>query len=220
MSRRSVVGIVLGLLFAAGVVAQSVPGPGAPTGAGQSAAAAPPPPAPGTAVAIFASGCFWCTESDFEKLPGVISAESGYIGGTVERPNYRQVSAGRTGHTEAVRVVFDPARVGYEQLLEHFWRNVDPTVKDQQFCDVGNHYRSGIFYLDPAQKRAAEASRTALEASRRFPRIHTEITAATTFWVAEDYHQDYYKKNPVRYQIYRSGCGRDARLAELWGKAN
>ena len=217
MSRRSVVGIVLGLLFAAGVVAQSVPDPGAASGGGKSATAAPPPPAPGTAVAIFASGCFWCTESDFEKLPGVISAESGYMRGKVERPTYKQVSAGGTGHVEVVRVVFDPARVSYQQLLEHFWRNIDPTVKDQQFCDVGDMYRSGIYFLDAAQQRAAEASRSALVASKRFAQIHTEIEPATTFWPAEDYHQDYYKKNELRYNYYRLSCGRDARVKKLWG---
>ncbi len=212
---RTVV-VVLGLLLAAGVIAQSTPAPSAKGKPGAQAAGTGPPA--GSAIAIFASGCFWCTESDFEKLPGVLSAESGYIGGKVERPAYRQVGTGGTGHAQAVRIVFDPKRVTYEQLLEHFWRNVDPTVKDQQFCDVGSQYRSGIFFLDAAQQRAAEASRSTLEASKRFARIYTEVTPATTFWVAEDYHQDYYKKNPIRYQVYRSGCGRDARLAELWGK--
>ena len=213
---RTVV-VVLGLLLAAGVIAQSTPAPSAKGKPGAQAAGTAPPA--GSAIAIFASGCFWCTESDFEKLPGVLSAESGYIGGKVERPAYRQVGTGGTGHAQAVRIVFDPKRVTYEQLLEHFWRNVDPTVKDQQFCDIGSQYRSGIFFLDAAQQRAAEASRSALEASKRFARIYTEVTPATTFWVAEDYHQDYYKKNPIRYQVYRSGCGRDARLAELWGKS-
>jgi len=204
-------------MLAAAVIAQSTPAPSAKDKPGAQAAGTAPPA--GSAIAIFASGCFWCTESDFEKLPGVLSAESGYIGGKVERPAYRQVGAGGTGHAQAVRIVFDPKRVTYAQLLEHFWRNVDPTVKDQQFCDVGSQYRSGIFFLDAAQQRAAEASRSALEASKRFPRIFTEVTPATTFWVAEDYHQDYYKKNPIRYQVYRTGCGRDARLADLWGKA-
>jgi peptide-methionine (S)-S-oxide reductase len=225
------VAALLGSAFGALVAAQAPSGaggtagaapaksvPGAIAGSAVPAGAAPLTGVPGAAVAVFASGCFWCTESDFEKLPGVISAESGYIGGNVDRPTYRQVSAGRTGHTEAVRVVYDPAKVSYERLLEHFWRNVDPTVKDAQFCDVGSQYRSGIFYVDAEQKRAAEASRAVLEATKRFPRIFTEVTAATTFWLAEDYHQDYAKRNPVRYQLYRSGCGRDARLAELWGK--
>ena len=176
-------------------------------------------PVPGAeATAIFASGCFCCTESDFEKLPGVVSAESGYTGGRTENPTYEQVSAGATGHAEAVRLRYDPERVSYEQLLAHYWRNVDPTVKDRQFCDHGTQYRSAIFYLDEAQRRAAEASRDALLASGRFERIHTEIVAASTFWPAEEYHQDYYKKNPLRYGYYRHTCGRDARLEALWGK--
>ncbi|MFO0518922.1 MAG: peptide-methionine (S)-S-oxide reductase MsrA [bacterium] len=200
-------GVLLAALAARAVAQVAAPGPAAPPAAAQA----------GRASAIFAGGCFWCVEADFEKLPGVISAESGYMRGKVDRPTYKQVSAGGTGHVEVVRVVFDPARVSYQQLLEHFWRNIDPTVKDQQFCDVGDMYRSGIYFLDAAQQRAAEASRSALVASKRFSQIHTEIESATTFWPAEDYHQDYYKKNPVRYKLYRSGCGRDARLAELWG---
>jgi peptide-methionine (S)-S-oxide reductase len=171
----------------------------------------------GEASAIFASGCFWCTESDFEKLPGVISAESGYTAGRTANPSYEEVSAGGTGHTEAVRVRYDPARVSYPQMLDHFWRNVDPTVKDSQFCDHGTQYRSGIYFLDDAQRKAAEASRDALLKSGRFAQIHTEIVAATTFYPAEEYHQDYYKKNPLRYNLYRRGCGRDARLEQLWG---
>jgi peptide-methionine (S)-S-oxide reductase len=172
---------------------------------------------PRTATAIFASGCFWCTESDFEKLPGVISAESGYIDGKTANPTYEQVSAGSTGHTEAVRVVYDPARVSYPQLLDHFWKNVDPTVKNRQFCDVGSQYRSGIYWLTEAERKAAEESRDALLKSGRFKEIHTEIKAASTFYPAEAYHQDYYKKNPVRYSYYRNGCGRDSRLQQLWG---
>jgi peptide-methionine (S)-S-oxide reductase len=171
----------------------------------------------GAATAIFASGCFWCTESDFEKLPGVIEAVSGYIGGLVANPSYQQVSSGVTGHAEAVRLIYDPAKVSYEKLLEHYWKNVDPTVKDRQFCDTGSAYRSAIFVIDEAQRRAAEASRDAIAKTGRFARIYTEIVPATTFYVAEDYHQDFYKKNPIRYQYYRTGCGRDARLAELWG---
>jgi peptide-methionine (S)-S-oxide reductase len=169
------------------------------------------------ATAIFAGGCFWCTESDFEKLPGVTKAESGYIGGKVADPTYEEVSAGRTGHAEAVRVWYDPQQVTYEQLLDYFWRNVDPTVKDRQFCDVGSQYRTAIFYENDAQRAAAETSKAALEKSGRFSRIYTEIAPATTFYVAEAYHQDYYKKNPLRYRYYRASCGRDARLAELWG---
>ncbi len=173
--------------------------------------------APGTATAIVAGGCFWCVEKDFEELPGVISAESGYIAGHKAKPTYQEVSAGHTGHTEAVRIVYDPARVSYGKLLEHFWRNIDPTARDRQFCDIGSQYRSGIYWQNEAERRAAEASRDALLASGRFKKIHTEIVAAGTFWPAEEYHQDYYKKNPLRYKIYRSGCGRDARLVELWG---
>lgn len=174
-------------------------------------------PAPRTATAIFAGGCFWCTESDFEKLPGVIGAESGYTAGQVASPSYAQVSAGGTGHTEAVRVTYDPARITYRQLLDHFWRNVDPTAKDRQFCDVGNQYRSGIYWQTEAERQAAEQSRDALRKRDQFAQIHTEIVPATTFYPAEEYHQDYYKKNPIRYNFYRQGCGRDARLKELWG---
>lgn len=171
----------------------------------------------GGATAIFAGGCFWCTESDFEKLPGVISAESGYTGGRTANPSYQAVSSGATGHTEAVRVRYDPARVSYPQLLDHFWRNVDPTVKDSQFCDHGTQYRSGIYYLNEEQRKAAEASRDALLKNGKVAQIHTEIVAAATFYPAEEYHQDYYKKNPLRYKVYRLGCGRDARLEQIWG---
>jgi peptide-methionine (S)-S-oxide reductase len=180
------------------------------------APAAAPAPAK-LATAILAGGCFWCVEADFEKLRGVVKVESGYAGGSVPNPTYEQVSAGGTGHTEAVRVFYDPAQVKYEQLLDHFWRNIDPTVKDRQFCDVGNQYRAAILYQSDAERVAALASKTALERSGRFARIHTEIIPAGRFYVAEEYHQDYYKKNPVRYAYYRRGCGRDARLRELWG---
>ena len=176
-------------------------------------AAAPPR----TATAIVASGCFWCTESDFEKLPGVISAESGYIDGKTANPTYQEVSSGATGYTEAVRVLYDPARVSYGQLLDHFWKNVDPTVKNRQFCDIGSQYRSGIYWQTEAERKVAEESRDALLKSGRFKEIHTEIKAASTFYPAEEYHQDYYKKNPIRYSYYRNGCGRDARLQQLWG---
>lgn len=170
--------------------------------------------------AIFAGGCFWCTESDFEKLPGVLHAVSGYTGGTEQNPTYEQVSARATGHTEAVEVTYDPAKVSYAQLVEFHWRHIDPTAKNQQFCDSGPQYRSGIYWKTPEQKKIAEASKDALEKSGvlKAP-IQTEILAATTFWPAEDYHQDYAKKNPVRYRYYRSGCGRDARLKELWGSS-
>jgi len=173
---------------------------------------------PRAATAIFASGCFWCTESDFEKLPGVISAESGYTDGNTANPTSREVSSGATGHTEAVRVVYDPVRVSYPQLLDHFWRNVDPTVRNRQFCDIGSQYRSAIFWQTETERQAAEHSREALLKGGRFKEIHTEIKAASTFYPAEEYHQDYYKKNPLRYSYYRSGCGRDARLQQLWGK--
>ncbi|PIL45798.1 peptide-methionine (S)-S-oxide reductase [Massilia eurypsychrophila] len=169
-----------------------------------------------SATAIFASGCFWCTESDFEKLQGVVKVESGYTSGRVQNPTYEQVSAGATGHTEAVRVVYDPSKVSYQQLLAHFWRNVDPTVKDRQFCDVGSQYRSGIYYLNEEQRQAAQASLETLQKSRRFERIYTEIVPASTFYLAETYHQDYAKKNPIRYTYYRTSCGRDARLKQLW----
>ena len=173
--------------------------------------------AEGSATAIFAGGCFWCVEADFEKLPGVVKAESGYIGGKVPNPTYEAVSAGSTGHAEAVRVWYDPQQVTYEQLVDFFWRHIDPTVKDRQFCDVGSQYRSAIFYENDAQRAAAEGSKAALEKSGRLPRIYTEIVPAGTFYLAEEYHQDYYKKNPVRYRYYRTGCGRDARVAEVWG---
>jgi peptide-methionine (S)-S-oxide reductase len=173
-----------------------------------------------TARAIFAGGCFWCMEPPFDKLDGVISTTSGYIGGQKTNPTYKEVSSGRTGHTEAVEVVYDPKKVGYEKLLEVFWHNIDPTVKDQQFCDVGNQYRTGIFYIGDEQKKLAEASKTALDRTKPFKQpIVTEITRAAEFYPAEDYHQDYYLKNPLQYQFYRSGCGRDARLQQLWGGA-
>ena len=173
-----------------------------------------------TAKAIFAGGCFWCMEHPFDVLPGVVSTTSGYIGGQKKNPTYEEVSSGRTGHTEAVQVVYDPKKVTYERLLDVFWHNIDPTVKDQQFCDHGSQYRSGIFYTDDEQKRLAEASKAALDRNKPFSAaIVTEITRASEFYPAEDYHQDFYLKNPLRYKYYRSGCGRDARLKQLWGKA-
>ena len=174
-------------------------------------------PTPQLATAIFASGCFWCTEADFEKVSGVVKAESGYIDGRIPNPSYEQVSAGNTGHTEAVRVYYEPSKVSYKQLLDHYWRNVDPTVKDRQFCDRGNQYRSGIYYQTKEQQQAAEASLATLKESGRFEKIYTEVKPATEFYVAEEYHQDYYLKKPVRYRYYRTSCGRDARLKELWG---
>lgn len=186
-------------------------------GRGPDAIAASVAVPPGAATAIFAGGCFWCTESDFEKLPGVIAAESGYTGGRTAHPSYQEVSTGATGHTEAVRVIYDPTVVSYQKLLDHFWRTIDPTVKDRQFCDIGNQYRSGIYWQNENERKAAEASRDVLLKSGRFREIHTEILAASEFYPAEEYHQDYYKKNPVRYEYYRTGCRRDARLREVWG---
>ncbi len=169
-----------------------------------------------TASAVFAGGCFWCIEADFEKLPGVLSVESGYTAGKTANPTYEQVSAGRTGHTEAVRVNYDPAKVAYAQLVEYFWRHIDPTVKDQQFCDRGSQYRSGIYWGSDTERQVAEASRDALLKTGRFKIIHTELAPASPFYLAEDYHQDYYKKNEVRYSYYRYSCGRDARVKALW----
>ncbi len=172
-----------------------------------------------TAKATFAGGCFWCMEHPFDILPGVISTTSGYIGGSVKNPTYEQVSSGRTGHTEAVEVEYDPKRVSYQKLLEVFWVNIDPTQRDGQFCDHGTQYRTGIFYYDDEQRKLAEASKAALQKNKPFKAdIVTEVTKAGEFYRAEDYHQNYYQTNPVRYKLYRNGCGRDARLKELWGK--
>jgi peptide-methionine (S)-S-oxide reductase len=169
--------------------------------------------------AIFALGCFWCGEEAFEKVPGVVSAVSGYTDGRTARPSYEQVSSGTTGHTEAVQVTFDPAKLSYEKLLDVFWLNHDPTTVDRQFCDGGSQYRPGIYWLTEEQRKAAEASKAKYEKLKAFRQpIVTPIVKASQFWPAEDYHQDYYKKNPVRYQFYTSGCGRYARLDELWGK--
>ena len=172
---------------------------------------------PSRATAIFAGGCFWCIEKDFEKLPGVLEAESGYTAGKTKQPTYEQTSTGKTGHTEAVRVTYDPTKVSYAQLVEYFWRHIDPTVKDRQFCDVGTQYRSGIYWQTEAEKKVVAASLDKLKKSGRFTAIHTEIAPASTFWLAEAYHQDYYKKNPLRYYYYRKSCGRDARVQQLWG---
>lgn len=177
-------------------------------------------PGAASARAIFAGGCFWCVESDFDKVDGVLSTTSGYIGGSVANPSYEQVSAKRTGHAEAVEIVFDAKRVSYAKLVEHFWRTIDPTTPDRQFCDAGTPYRSAIFAVDDSQLQVALASRSALERSKPFKEpIVTQIVPASTFYPAEEYHQDYYKKNPLRYQYYRNGCGRDARLKQLWGSA-
>jgi peptide-methionine (S)-S-oxide reductase len=170
-----------------------------------------------TAKATFAGGCFWCVEADFDKVPGVLSTTSGYTGGKLANPSYEQVAAKITGHAEAVEIVFDPSKVSYEKLVEHFWRTIDPTTKDAQFCDHGSPYRTAIFANDAAQLKTAQASLEALKKSKPFKEpIVTEIALAGPFYKAEDYHQDYYKKNPVRYQYYRAACGRDARLKQLW----
>jgi peptide-methionine (S)-S-oxide reductase len=182
-------------------------------------AAAPTSGTTPTAKATFAGGCFWCMEPPYDELEGVISTISGYIGGTKKNPTYEEVSGGSTGHAEAVQIAYDPTKISYEKLLDVFWRNIDPLTANAQFCDSGSQYRSAIFYHDEAQKNLAEGSKKRLQSRFKQP-IVTEIVRATEFYPAEDYHQDYYKKNPVRYKIYRYGCGRDQRLQELWGTGN
>jgi peptide-methionine (S)-S-oxide reductase len=207
--------LALALAAASGCSAEP-PAPREPSATGSAGAS----PAPGQAVAIFAGGCFWCMEPPFDALDGVLSTTSGYTGGSVDAPSYEQVSEGGTGHLEAVEVVYDPARVGYARLLEVFWRNVDPTDPGGQFCDRGPQYRAAIFVRDDEQRAAAEASRRELEASGRFPAsLATEIRPAARFWPAEEYHQDFYQRNPIRYRYYRQGCGRDRRLEQVWGSA-
>jgi peptide-methionine (S)-S-oxide reductase len=172
------------------------------------------------ATAVFAGGCFWCEETAFEGVPGVVAVISGYTGGQVAKPTYEQVSSGVTGHAESVQVIYDPSKITYEKLLDIFWHNVDPFQANGQFCDHGNQYRSAIFYRDETQRKAAEESKARLEDEPRFKgKIVTQIVPASTFYPAEEYHQDFYKKNPVRYYSYRTGCGRDARLKEIWGEA-
>jgi len=168
--------------------------------------------------ATFAGGCFWCVEADFDKVEGVISTTSGYIGGHKKNPTYKQVSAGGTGHTEAVQIVYDPAKVTYAELLKVLWRNIDPTTPNRQFCDAGSQYRAEIFHHNERQKDLAEQSKREVESTKQFEApIVTQITMASAFYPAEEYHQDYYLKNPIRYKIYRYGCGRDKRLKQLWG---
>jgi peptide-methionine (S)-S-oxide reductase len=177
-------------------------------------------PASGKAVATFAGGCFWCMEEAYDKVPGVLSTTSGYMGGSRKQPTYEEVSAGITGHAEVVQVAYDPAKVSYEKLLDVFWHNIDPTVKDRQFCDIGSQYRTEVFVHDAEQRKAAEASKLAIAKTKPFKEpIVTPITAAGEFWAAEAYHQDYHQRNPVRYKYYKTGCGRDARLKQLWGDA-
>ena len=199
-------------LFAGGLLAQTpVPKPAlTPTTASA--------PVASTAKATFAGGCFWCVESDFDKIPGVISTTSGYTGGKTVNPTYEQVSSHTTGHAEAVEVVFDPSKVSYERLVAYYWHTIDPTTKDQQFCDHGSPYRTVIFAHGEEQLKLAQAARAALEKSKPFKEaIVTDIVLAGPFYQAEDYHQDYYKKNPIRYKYYRHSCGREARLEQLWG---
>ena len=174
---------------------------------------------PGLAKATFAGGCFWCMEPPFDKLDGVISTTSGYTGGTRRHPSYGEVSSGRTAHTEAVEVVYDPAKISYAQLLGVFWVNIDPLTRNRQFCDHGAQYRTAIFFHDAEQERLARESKRHIETSGRFTDpVVTQIAKADAFWAAEDYHQDYYTKNPIRYKLYRFSCGRDRRLKELWGE--
>jgi peptide-methionine (S)-S-oxide reductase len=198
--------LLMGLLAALGFAAT----------AAQTVATGPAPA--GLAKATFAGGCFWCVESDFDKVPGVVSTTSGYTGGKLANPSYEQVSAKGTGHAEAVEVVYDPKVVSYEQLVDYFWHTIDPTTKDRQFCDAGSPYRTAIYAQDGQQLAAAKASLDKLEKAKPFKDpIVTEIAQAGPFYAAEDYHQDYYKKNPIRYKYYRTSCGREARIQQLWG---
>ena len=186
--------------------------------AGTSAWAQAKAPA-GTAKATFAGGCFWCMEPPYDKLPGVISTTSGYMGGHTKNPTYESISTGTTGHAEVVQVEYDPSKVSYSTLLEVFWRNIDPTQRNGQFCDHGSQYRTAIFYHNDEQKKLAEASKAALQKNKPFKgEIVTELNPAPQFYPAEAYHQDFYKTNPTRYKLYRTGCGRDARLQALWGR--
>lgn len=172
------------------------------------------------AKAVFAGGCFWCMEEVFEKVEGVVSVTSGYMGGQKTNPTYEDVSAGGTGHAESVEVVYDPAKVSYQKLLDHFWKNVDPVTPNAQFCDHGTQYRAAIFYGNDEEKRQVEASKQAIEQSKRFKEpIVTQIVTASKFYPAEDYHQDFYKKNPAKYKFYKYTCGRAQRLEQLWGKS-
>jgi peptide-methionine (S)-S-oxide reductase len=172
--------------------------------------------APQRAVATFAGGCFWCVESDFDKVPGVLETISGYTGGQVANAGYEQVSSGSTGHAEAVEVVYDPSKVSYQQLLSYFWRHIDPTVKDRQFCDYGNQYRTAIFVRNDEERRLAEESKKKVAAELKVP-IYTQIVKAGPFYKAEEYHQDFYKKNKLKYEFYRWNCGRDQRVKQIWG---
>jgi peptide-methionine (S)-S-oxide reductase len=214
MSPRSTRITLLAVATSLAALGALASGPTAPESPKKEAAQAKPK----LATATFAGGCFWCMEPPYDKVQGVISTTSGYMGGIKANPTYEEVSTGRTGHAEVVQVVYDPSKVSYAQLLQIFWRNIDPLTPNAQFCDHGPQYRSAIFFHDAEQQRLAEESKRQLEASGRFKAaIVTELVAAGTFYPAEDYHQDYYQKNPVRYRYYRFGCGRDARLKQLWG---
>lgn len=213
-----ILGTMLAILTACGQPGSHSVSAAGELSAGTSANASSGPSSGSMGIATFAGGCFWCTEADFDKVAGVISTTSGYIGGKVANPTYKQVSSGKTGHIEAVQVRFDPSKTDFAKLLAAFWPTIDPLTPNRQFCDSGPQYRSAIFYHDGEQKRRAETSKAELEASRRFAQpVVTEILPATEFYPAEEYHQDYYLKNPVRYKFYRSNCGRDTRLAEVWG---
>ncbi len=203
-------GLVVALFIGGAALAAQAGAPG-----DDSTAAVPK----GEAVATFAGGCFWCVESDFDKVPGVVRTISGYTGGLLKDPTYKRVSAGGTGHREAVQIFYDSNRVSYEKLLDIFWRSVDPTDAGGQFCDRGQSYQTAIFANSPAQRRLAEASKQKLNKSGVLQKpIVTPIETAGVFYPAEDYHQDYYKKNPLRYKFYRYSCGRDARVVEVWGE--
>ncbi|MCI0399878.1 MAG: peptide-methionine (S)-S-oxide reductase MsrA [Gammaproteobacteria bacterium] len=204
---------LLGLLAVIGLLVVSLSGI---TGGERGQTAAPV----NLAKATFAGGCFWCMEPPFDKLDGVISTTSGYTGGHIKNPTYREVSAGSTGHAESVQILYDPAKMSYERLLDVFWHNIDPTTSDREFCDIGMQYRTAIFYHNEEQKQLAEQSKARVEQTKPFKEpIVTEISPASEFYPAEEYHQDYYKKNPLSYKVYRYHCGRDQRLEELWGKA-
>ena len=206
------------LQWALGALVAALIGVGAAVGPSRAQSTATGPAPAGLAKATLAGGCFWCVESDFDKVPGVLSTTSGYIGGKLANPTYEQVSAKTTGHAEAVEIIFDPKRVSYEQLLEYFWRTIDPTTRDRQFCDAGSPYRTAIFVHDAQQLAAAKASLERLDKTKPFKEpIVTAIVLAGPFYPAEDSHQDYYKKHPARYKYYRTSCGREARLEQLWG---
>lgn len=198
---RALIAFFLGCLLSAGLIA-------APAQADTNSK---------TATAIFAGGCFWCMESDFDKVPGVVKTVSGYTGGALKNPSYEQVSNGGTSHYESVEVIYNPSRVSYQQLLDVFWHHIDPTDAGGQFCDRGDQYRAVIFYSNNEQKKLALASKKKLEQSGKFEQVATQVLPASTFYPAEDYHQDYYKKNPVRYKYYRYRCGRDQRVEQVWG---